>query len=90
MFFEYGIIYSYGYHFPIAKHIKKDVILFTSKGYSVSTSKHQSYTRQAIPHGTTILTVPKIDGGYHFHNVELSISDHKENIKYYDSMLKHI
>ena len=25
MFFEDGIIYSYGYHFPIAKHIKKDV-----------------------------------------------------------------
>ena len=38
MFFEGDIIYSYGYHFPIAKHIDNNLILFTSKGYSVSFS----------------------------------------------------
>ena len=84
MFYERDIIYSYGYHFPIAKHIKKDVILFNSASYSVSTSKHQSYTRQAIPYGTTVLTVPNLG------RLSTSdISEHKENIKYYDSMLKH-
>ena len=84
MFYERDIIYSYGYHFPIAKHIKDGLILFTSKDYSVSTSKHQSYTRQAIPYGTTVLTVPNLG------RLSTSdISEHKENIKYYDSMLKH-
>lgn len=87
MFFESGIIYSYGYHFPIAKHIKKDVILFTSDNYSVSTSQHKSIVRQSIPHNKIVLTIPKIDSGK-YSSLDLSIEDHKKNIKYYISEIK--
>tara|TARA_Y100000593_G_scaffold64534_1_gene119097 strand:- start:122 stop:1009 length:888 start_codon:yes stop_codon:yes gene_type:complete len=88
MFFESDIIYSYGYHFPIAKHIKKDVVLFTSDNYSVSTSQHKSIVRQSIPHNKIVLTIPIVDGGK-YSSFDLSIEDHKKNVKYYDSMLKH-
>ena len=55
MFFYDETIYSYGKHFAIAKHYDNNLILFTNRGYSVSTSKHISYTRQAIPYGANIL-----------------------------------
>jgi ribosomal protein L9 len=50
-YFEGDTIYSYGSHFPIARHYK-GVILFTSHDYSVSTSKHKSYARSACSHLT--------------------------------------
>ena len=53
MFFEDDTIYSYGNHFAIAKHYD-NLILFTTRSYSVSTSKHISYTRHAIPHTNII------------------------------------
>lgn len=50
VFFENGIIYSYGYHFPIAKHVEgKNAILMTTRGYSNTTAKHISKVRQSIP-----------------------------------------
>lgn len=45
-FFEGDTIYSYGSHFPIARHCD-GVILFTRQDYSVTTSKHKSYVRMA-------------------------------------------
>lgn len=53
MFIDGDTIYSYGYHFPIARRTDKfidgqQVVLFTRAGYSVSTSKHISYTRFAL------------------------------------------
>ena len=48
-FFEGDTIYSYGYHFPIARRVNENLYLITQRGYSVSTSKHISYTRRAIP-----------------------------------------
>ncbi len=50
-YFEGATIYSYGGHFPIARfytHKEKDCILFTTRSYSHTTSKHINYTRQAI------------------------------------------
>lgn len=51
--FEGDTIYSYGRHFPIARHVtnKKGVaaVLFASRDYSITTSKHKDYVRQAIP-----------------------------------------
>jgi hypothetical protein len=50
-YFNGATIYSYGPHFPIARHIErngKSAILFTTKSYSISTSKHISYARGAI------------------------------------------
>jgi len=53
VFFERDTIYSYGYHFPMARHVSvkgEDIVLFTTKGYSVSTSKHLSYAGRACSH----------------------------------------
>lgn len=68
MFYEGPSIYSYGYHFEIARLVG-GVVLFNSRRYSVSTSKHQSYTLSAcnhIPH----FTVP-------------SMTDHNANAEWY-------
>jgi hypothetical protein len=48
-YFEGETIYSYGVHFPIARHYK-GVVLFTTGSYSVSTSKHISFARSACTH----------------------------------------
>lgn len=50
-FFRDGAIYSYGYHFMIAKHFTNDngtVVLFTNRSYSNSTTKQINYTRHAV------------------------------------------
>lgn len=61
VFFEGDTIYSYGRHFPIARHIvnaKGDkAVLFTSRSYSVSTSKHVSFTRGALRGDCPVFTV---------------------------------
>ena len=82
MFFEGDIIYSYGYHFPIAKHIKNNLILFTSKGYSVSTSKHLGITRSAIPSEIEVLTVPEVDIRNN------TLTSHIDNIEYFINEIK--
>jgi len=48
MFTDGDIIYSYGYHFPIAYRLKSGVYLFNTDRYSSSTSKHQSYVDRCI------------------------------------------
>lgn len=61
-FYFYGdTIYSYGSHFPIAKFITDDIVLFNSATYSSTTGRHQSYVRQAIPSGYQIFSVPNIE-----------------------------
>lgn len=50
-FFEGPVIYSFGYHFPIARFIEhkgKRAVLFTIQSYSISTSKHISVARGAL------------------------------------------
>jgi len=52
-YFEGDTIYSYGHHFPIAKHIEFDgtsAVLFTERTYSNTTAKHISVVRQACRH----------------------------------------
>lgn len=66
MFFEGNKIYSYGKHFEIARIVKPNngygrVILFNSDSYSVTTSKHQTFVRQAIDYNTSkVYIVPII------------------------------
>lgn len=48
-FFEGDTIYSYGHHFPIARIIG-DHVLFTTRDYSSSTSRHKSHALRAIAH----------------------------------------
>ena len=85
LFFENNIIYSYWYHFPIAKHIKDNIILFTSEDYSVSTSKHKNEVLHAIPHNKKIFTVPRVN----IYDDRNNIGLHTDNIKYYISEIKH-
>lgn len=64
MYSEGAVIYSYGPHFPIARFVTaKDgrrVVLFNADSYSVSTSKHKSYTWRAIPQGVPVFEIPKL------------------------------
>ena len=75
MFFEGDIIYSYGYHFPMA--IKyKGYLLFSEQGYSVTTAKHQNYVLGACSH-MDIVYCATLDGWYkgpnrHFYDKNLN------------------
>jgi len=57
VFFENGVIYSYGRHFPVARFAPEfgNVVLFTNRGYSNSTGKHKSLIRGAIPGGFNVV-----------------------------------
>lgn len=54
VFFEGDVIYSYGYHFPMARLYKRAAdatcVFVSTRTYSPSTSTHQSRMRQAISH----------------------------------------
>lgn len=50
MFIEDDCIYSYGHHFCIAKRVGKGTVLVTTRTYSVSTTAHTSYVKQATGH----------------------------------------
>jgi hypothetical protein len=58
MFFEDGKIYSYGRHFCIARHLDNGRILFTSRDYSISTSKHKWIVQRAIGRDRDLIYVP--------------------------------
>lgn len=52
-YYDKDTIYSYGRHFPIAKHIVNNgvsAILFTERTYSNTTAKHIQVVRQAANH----------------------------------------
>ncbi len=76
MFFEGDTIYSYGRHFIIAKLVRdrhgETVALFNNDSYSTSTSKHQSYTRNAASH-LKQFRVPDLDS---------SNTSHKSNVMF--------
>jgi len=48
-YFDGDTIYSYGAHFPIARHYK-GVVLYTSRTYSVTTAKHKGIVCSAMSH----------------------------------------
>lgn len=48
VFFTGNKIYSYGYHYLLGEFLDDNTILINDKGYSISTSKHISYLRQAV------------------------------------------
>src|ERR1700719_5432309 len=75
VFFRCGVIYSYGEHFPIAKHVQnkanESAVLFTTRDYSVTTSGHKSMVYSACHH----LTV------FHVSNVFANIKgEHEGNL----------
>ena len=69
IFFEGPSVYSHGRHFEMARFIDADTVFVTTRGYSVSTSKHLSLVRGAVSH-KTVFEVP-------------SFTDHAENVQHY-------
>lgn len=65
MFFENDTIFSYGTHFPIARHVFNKsgghCVLFTTRTYSTTTSSHISMVRQAIPEDVPVFYARKPD-----------------------------
>jgi hypothetical protein len=61
MYFADGTIYSYGDHFPMARHdLRNSAVLFTTDSYSQTTAQHLSLTRQAIPRYKTVFYVTNV------------------------------
>ena len=59
MFIDGDTIYSYGYHFPIARNIGAYYTIFNSNGYSNSTSKHKGHVLSALmSEGKIIIEAP--------------------------------
>lgn len=59
VFYEHEVIYSYGYHFPMALITKfnyegKNIVLVNSNTYSNSTAKHLSHVRSVCNNDATI------------------------------------
>jgi hypothetical protein len=55
-FYFYGdTIFSYGSHFPIAKHLPNGKVLFTMRNYSNTTAKHIALTRNAVSHKELVM-----------------------------------
>lgn len=94
VYFSGDTIYSYGSHFPMAKHVKnkagKSAVLFTTAHYSVTTcrpcraSGHCSMARSAVSH-LTVFDVPNVKAE--------TTSEHKANLADYakritDALLK--
>jgi hypothetical protein len=68
MFFYGPVIYSYGYHYEIARFIEAPngtkVCFINSNGYSNSTAKHTRHVSNAIPDGIPVYHVPFVRSGY--------------------------
>ena len=64
-FYDGDTIYSYGRHFPIAKHVDSPkgvhFIVFNPETYSITTSRHQSYTRRAIRSDVQVISADPRD-----------------------------
>lgn len=54
VFFNGLTIYSYGYHFPMARHVSFNDVLLTYDSYSNTTNRHQSEVWRAVSHKNTI------------------------------------
>jgi hypothetical protein len=74
-YFTGDTIYSYGSHFPIARHYK-GVVLMTTRGYSSSTARHIRYVRSASHHLTT------------FHVIDPSENPTRRDVQVYADRIK--
>jgi hypothetical protein len=86
MYFEDDTLYSYGRHFPIARHVANSsgekAILFTTDNYGISTAKHCAITRRAINHLRTFY-VPSL--GYETRDLYSEV-DHAANMKSFQAV----
>lgn len=74
MYFEGSTIYSYGSHFPIAKHVRNEqgqtAVLFTERTYSNTTAKHMNHVWMSCKNDNII-------------NCYRPDSTHEENFKFW-------
>lgn len=69
MFVNGDTVFSYGYHFPIARHTEKvdehgkPIVLFTNRGYSNTTAKHKNHVYFAL-----------LNAGYRIITTDISMS----------------
>jgi hypothetical protein len=95
LFFEGDTIYSYGYHFPIAKKVAFEKVLFTTREYSNTTARHKSLVARAIPSAWLIISIPhfrKCNDNLSYFESEFSnaIEKYKKSRKYKDSIFSDI
>ena len=80
-YFDGPTIYSYGSHFPIARHVTNErgerAILFTTAHHSVTTSGHCSAVASAIPPDVPVFRVP------HLRNSWGDLPNHADNVESY-------
>lgn len=66
MFFYGPVIYSYGYHYEIARFVEtsngQKVCFVNANGYSKTTGKHTAHVWNAIPDGIPTFKVPFLSG----------------------------
>jgi len=94
LYFIGDTIYSFGSHFPIARHMTNDTgeraVLFTTATYSVTTSSHCSAVRSAIPSGIRVFHVPNVCHG-RYSGSDLTADDHVGNLADYAKRIeKHV
>lgn len=96
LYFDRETIYSYGSHFPIARHVKsesgrKRAVLFTTRTCSNTTARHCSAVRKAIPDGSNVFHVPIVVSQYgnegHGDNLRHYASEIAENMSKYSRAL---
>jgi hypothetical protein len=90
LYFENETIYSYGSHFPIARHVTnkagKRAVLFTTDrttmqyGGSVTTSSHISSVRSAIPSDVSVFHIPNAERLY-----RAGEENHAKNLAFFKS-----
>jgi hypothetical protein len=79
LYFQDDTIYSYGAHFPIARHVRhkgKQAVLMTTGTYSRTTSKHTSLVRYACS-GLRVFDVHDVTAkpGKQFRNYKLRLQN---------------
>jgi len=94
LYFIGDTIYSYGSHFPIARHVTNDggerAVLLTTGTYGVTTSSHCSAVRSAIPSGIRVFRVPNVCHG-RYSGSDLTADDHVRNLADYTERIeKHV
>lgn len=81
LYFEGPTIYSYGSHFPIARHITNErgerAVLFTTAHHSVTTSGHCSAVARAIPPNIPVFRVPHLRSSWG------DLPNHADNVESY-------
>jgi hypothetical protein len=91
LYFTGDTIYSYGSHFPIARHVTNEAgeraVLFTTATYSVTTSGHCSAVRSAIPSGIPVFHVPNMCHG-RYSGSKLTAGDHAGNLTDYTERIE--